>query len=386
MAKLTRRQLLLTGLGTGVVLSGLHEWLQRRALNAQQASLTDLFLGSPRYVNAAVDSALSGDQEAKAQVEQILSSLSLTPPNQPYDREMSKTLIQCSRLATEQYLTGKYDRHFDGTIRPLPTFSDRLENYRQVAAIRGPEEVEGTDTVDVDQNLILGNTSLINDPLIGQVNRVKDLVQRLAGQTVTIQWSFPVYWGFVLTGPRNHVLVLRGTQRGYEWMQTVRATQVTTQDVPELDFTGGIHKGFANLYSSLSKPIIEATKTLDPSLPLFISGHSLGAPLAALAALDIAKKLPALKAQLRLYTYASPSLGSPDFTEEFTQLVPNSYRISNEADAVPLLPPITIEDWVYVPLGENWVFTTYLGEIGSHHYVSTYREAIDQELEQKLGS
>lgn len=384
MANLTRRQLLLTGLSLGVVLSGVHEWLRRRAFNAQQASLTDLFLGSPRYVNAAVDSALSGDQQAKAQVEQILSSLNLMPPNQPYDREMSKTLIQCSRLATEQYLTGKYNRQFDGTIQLLPTFSDRLETYSQVASIQGPEEVKGTYTVDVDQSLMIGNTSLIDDPLMGRMKQIKDLVQRLAGQTMTIQWSFPVYWGFVLTGPSNHILVLRGTQRGYEWMQTVRAAQVTPQEVPELDFTGGIHRGFANLYSSLSKRIIEAVKNLDPSLPLFVSGHSLGAPLATLAALDIAQKVPALKEQLRLYTYASPSLGSPEFAKAFTQLVPNSYRISNKADTVPLLPPITIENWVYVPIGENWVFTTYLGEIGSHHYVSTYRAAIEQELEQKL--
>jgi predicted lipase len=375
MAKFTRRQLLLTGLGVGGVVSGLYELQRRRTLYAQQATLTETLLRSPEYVNAAVTEAIEGDKEASAAVEQILSTLDLQSPTEPYDREISKTLIQCSRLATEQYLTGKFNLRFDGAIQTLPTYSDRLADYTQVTSIKGPE------TVNAEQMVELNQTAL-NDPLLRRANRLKEVVRNLAGQSVVIQWSYPVYWGFVLTSPRNHILVLRGTQRGYEWLQTIRANQVVTREVPEFDFPGAIHYGFATIYAELSEPIIAAAQQLDPAKPLFVSGHSLGSPLATLAALDIAQNVPALQQQMRLYTYAGPKLGNTEFAEAHSRLVPNSYRIANLADPVTLLPPTKTEDLVYVHLGEEWAFTTSTGDIGPSHFVSAYRAAVDAELEQ----
>lgn len=374
MHKISRRQILLTGLGLGGVISGLHELYRRRTLYTQQASLTEALFRTPKYVDAAVTEAIEGDKEASAEVEQILSTLELQAPAIPYDRAMSKTLIQCSRLATEQYLTGKFNLQFDGTISALPTYSNRLSDYTQVASIRGPEAVNAEVTLQLDNRAL-------NDPLLRGANQVQRLVRELAGQSVVLQWSHPVYWGFVLTGPRNHILVLRGTQRDYEWLQTVRANQVTSREVPQFDFPGVIHDGFATIYAELSKAVIAATQQLDPGKPLFISGHSLGSPLATLAALDIAQNVPALKDRLRLYTYAGPKLGNPEFAEAHSRLIPNSYRIVNLADPVILLPPTKLEDLVYVHLGQEWAFTTSTGDIGPSHFVSAYRAAIDAEQE-----
>ncbi|NJL02150.1 MAG: lipase family protein [Spirulinaceae cyanobacterium RM2_2_10] len=386
MAKLTRRQLLLTGLGVGVVVSGIDELRRRRALHAEQATLTDLLLGNQEYVDAAVNTAIAGDTEATAATNRILANLKLKPPSEPYNREVSKTLIQCSRLATEQYLTGKFDLSFDGSIQALPSYDDRLQNYEQVAVIKGPEEIGATNTVAVSPELTVGDMAIaLDDPLHESANQVKDLVRQLAGQTVAIQWSFPVYWGFVLTSPRHHILVLRGTQRTYEWLQTVRAQQVTKRKVSEFDFAGAIHHGFANIYAKLSQATLAALESLTPDRPLFVSGHSLGAPLSTLAALDIAQRVPALADQLRLYTYAGPRVGNPEFAEAHSQLIPNSYRIANLADLVPLLPPVKISDSVYVHLGEPWGFTASTGDIGSQHYVSAYRAAIDAEQEKVVG-
>jgi predicted lipase len=379
MAKLTRRQLLLAGLGIGGVLSGLHELYQRRTRYTQQAKLTETLLRSPQYVDAAVTNAIEGDAESTAEVERILSTLDLQSPTQPYDREMSKTLIQCSRLATEQYLTGKFNLRFDGALQALPTYSDRLADYTQVTSIKGPETVNTEQKVELDRNAL-------NDPLLEGASQIEDLVRNLAGQSAVIQWSYPVYWGFVLTSPRHHILVLRGTQRNYEWFQTVRARQVISQKVPEFDFPGAIHTGFANIYAELSKTLLAAARQLDPTKPLFVSGHSLGAPLATLAALDIAQNVPALQEQLRLYTYAGPKLGNPEFAEAHSRLVPNNYRVVNLADPVTLLPPTKTEDLVYVHLGEEWAFTTYTGDFGPSHFISAYRAAVDAEMEQPFNS
>ena len=331
-------------------------------------------------VNRAVSNAIEGDREATAEVERILAGLDLRPPDSPYERSISKTLIRASRLATEQYLTGKFDLRFDGSIRGLPTYSDTFHTYTQVASIKGP------DTVNAEKLIMVDDPDGPHNALLVGSKRLRNLITGYAGRAQVIRWSYPVYWGFVLTAPSHHLLVLRGTQRGHEWLQTLRARQVVTAEVPEFDFPGSIHHGFATIYARLSKPVIQAARNLDPTRPLFVAGHSLGSPLATLAALDIARKIPALQPYLRLYSYAGPRLGDPTFAEAFSRIIPNSYRIVNQADLVPTLPPTRTGQITYVHMGQPWGFTTASGDIGPNHFISVYREAVDREREQPLAS
>ncbi|CAK6688848.1 lipase family protein [Synechococcus sp. BA-124 BA4] len=379
MSKLTRRQVLVAGLGVGGLLSGMHEAMRRHALEVEQQGLTEAFLDNPKYVQSAVNQAIEGDLESSAEIEKILASLTIQSPDAPYDRAISKILIQCSRLATEQYLTGKFDLRFQGSITGLPSHSPRLDQYIQVASIKGPETVTATRAIDVDGNLL-------NDPLVAGTARLKNLVQHLAGQAMVIKWSYPVFWGFVLRGDTHNILILRGTQRANEWLETLRANQVRSEAVPRFDFKGAIHYGFATIYSELSKPIIAAAQRLDPSRPLFVSGHSLGSPLAMLAALDIAQKLPALRDNVRLYSYAGPRLGDPEFVEHYSRLLPNTYRVVNLGDLVPSLPPTRTNSLTYVHAGEQWVFPPMSSDIGPNHFISAYRNAVEAEQEQLLKS
>ncbi|MBC1262089.1 lipase family protein [Synechococcus sp. BSF8S] len=375
MSKLSRRQVLLAGLGAGGLLSGLQEQRRRRLLEAEQKNLTDTLLGNPDYVQNSVNRAIEGDLESSAEIEKIHASLNLQSPNTAYDRTVSKILIQCSRLATEQYLTGKFDLRFNGTIAGLPSHSPRLDQYTQVASIKGPDTVTAKRTIDIDGNLL-------NDPLVARTMRLKSLVQHLAGQALVIKWSYPVFWGFILRGETRNILVLRGTQRANEWLDTLRANQVRSDAVPRFDFKGAIHHGFATIYSELSKPIIAAAKRLDQSKPLYVSGHSLGSPLAMLAALDIAQKLPSLRDRIRLYSYAGPRLGDPEFAEHFSLTLPNTYRVVNLGDLVPSLPPTRARSLTYVHAGEQWVFPPMSSDVGPNHFISAYRNAVEAEQEQ----
>ena len=237
--------------------------------------------------------------------------------------------------------------------------------------------------VTAEKQLPTGNRQP-QDPLMAGINLIRRRIQGVASQALVLQWSYPVYWGFVLTGQEHNILVLRGTQRGHEWLQTINAKQVADADVPEFRFSGAIHRGFAAIYAPLSRAVIKAVRNLDSSKPLFLSGHSLGAPLASLAALDIAQRLPKLKPSLRLYTYAGPRLGDPTFAENLSRMVPNAYRVVNQADLVPNLPPTKARSTVYVHAGEPWGFSSSNGDIGPNHFISAYREAINQEQEQPL--
>jgi predicted lipase len=368
---------LLAGLGVGSVVSGVDGLLRRRRQVVEQAQLTNRFLNTPQAVEQAVTNAIDGDLEATAEVKQIQAELKLRSPTVPYDRAISKQLILASRLGTEQYLTGKFDLRFDGSINALPSYDERFAAYRQVASIKAPDMVTAEQPIGRQE-------PPGSDPLRPGVNLLRSRIQRAAGEALVLQWSYPVYWGFVLTGPDHHLLVLRGPQRGHEWLQTVNARQVVSGDMPEFDFAGAVHRGFASIYARLSGAVLQAVRTLDPARPLLLSGHSLGAPLASLAALDIAQRIPEFRPNLRLYTYAGPRLGDPPFAEAFSSLIPNHYRVENRADLVPMLPPTKTNEIVYVHTGEPWAFTSSQGDIGPNHFISAYRQAIDAEQEQRL--
>ena len=376
MAEWTRRRVLLLSLGLGSVVSGWSEHHRRRRLNLEQSQLTELALGDEERVSRAVNQAFEGDRDATAAVERIRSGLDLPAPAVPYDRARSKALIQASRMATEQYLKGKYDLSYDGSIQPLPAYDDRFEGYTQIASIRGRDMVDAEQTIRVDD-------SVIQDPLQAGARRLRQRIQRLAGQSVVIRWSYPVHWGFALRGKDHQLLVLRGTQRGHEWLQTIHANQIRASEIAGLSCAGSIHRGFATIYAELSESVLAAARQLDPSLPLYVSGHSLGSPLATLAALNIAEAIPEFQETIRLYSYAGPRLGDPDFAEAFSTKLPNSYRIINQADLVPRLPPTKTKQIVYVHLGEPWAFSSDAGDIGPNHFISAYRKAIEAEREER---
>ncbi|MGK7936357.1 MAG: hypothetical protein AB4206_11275 [Xenococcaceae cyanobacterium] len=63
-------------------------------------------------------------------------------------------------------------------------------------------------------------------------------------------------------------------------------------------------------------------KQLEPTIPCYITGHSLGAAVATLVAMEIAQQVPQLKDQIQLYTFAGPRVGSPKFVQAHSQLIP----------------------------------------------------------------
>jgi hypothetical protein len=77
-----------------------------------------------------------------------------------------------------------------------------------------------------------------------------------------------------------------------------------------------------------------------PSWPVYVTGHSLGGALASLFSLfvvvnDIISSGPAPV----MYTYGQPRVGDYQYSTVHLQNVPNSFRLVNNRDPVPHLPP-----------------------------------------------
>jgi predicted lipase len=71
---------------------------------------------------------------------------------------------------------------------------------------------------------------------------------------------------------------------------------------------------------------------------LRIAGHSLGAALATMLAIDVSGNdvFPGPTT----YTFASPRVGDKVFAGTYDELVPTSWRVANLNDVVPHVPPI----------------------------------------------
>lgn len=374
--RLRRRQLLLGGVAAGMAATVGSEYTTRHAEQVRNAKLLALNANDPTHLL---------QQTFEADAQKINASLalqaSLAPPQPaiPYNRERSHFLIQCSKLATQQYLTGKTIPSYDGSLKSLPAYFAALDEYTQLTSFKG-HEAEVEDTIEV--NVPTTAQSNASDPVEQQASEAQNTIGQTVKEVVKLRQLTPVYLGFVLTSKTSNIIVFRGTQRSTEWLYNFYARQQDYHNPAGSEAWGRVHRGFVANYNSIIEPTPrDVASQLDPSVPCYLTGHSLGAALAVLASVDLAVNLPQLKPQLQLYTYAGARVGDPTFARLHAQTVPNHYRIVNLADVVPLLPPIQSPGGTYVHTGEAWSFLSQAGDFLPNHVVDTYALAIKRQVE-----
>ncbi|KAL9619142.1 MAG: hypothetical protein Q9160_006231 [Pyrenula sp. 1 TL-2023] len=102
-----------------------------------------------------------------------------------------------------------------------------------------------------------------------------------------------------------------------------------------------VHDGFWNSWLEARDGVMKAIMSIDDSYPdysLVVTGHSLGAAIATIAAAQLRNEgHPAA-----LYTYGSPRVGQLTFAEYVTNQPGGNYRVTHTQDPVPRLPPIAI--------------------------------------------
>lgn len=378
--KFNRRQLLWLGLGaTTASAVGREHWQEQRQESveaAEQARLRELY-DPDKLAQEAFRSDLTAIEDLIA----VQQSATLRSPTQPYNREWSKRLIVASKLSTQQYLYGKYKADYDGNISALPLYANGFTNFQQVTSFQAPERAEERIRFEVPVSDLTDASKNLNE-LQDRLNQTKDSIEQQVKEVVQLIQKIPVYYGFVLTSPEMHLMVFRGTQRQIEWVENVLAFQADYLDPTTKNIIGRVHFGFNEFYTQhFALSVRDAVKSLDPSKPLLISGHSLGASLAALAAMDLALHLPAWRSSLQVYTYGGPRLGNRAFVEAHSQLIPNHYRVINLADLFPMLPLSKLVTDDFIHAGEQWAFLSHQGDIMPNHIVETYRNAIEQGAE-----
>lgn len=102
---------------------------------------------------------------------------------------------------------------------------------------------------------------------------------------------------------------------------------------------GEVHRGFNMAFESVRdqlKATLDAFESEQPGRPIFITGHSLGAALAQLAALYLAS---IGKEVASVYTYGSPRVGNRDFQRGYESLLKDrTFLHMNNTDIVTTIP------------------------------------------------
>ncbi|MFW3114907.1 class 3 lipase [Mycobacterium haemophilum DSM 44634] len=147
-----------------------------------------------------------------------------------------------------------------------------------------------------------------------------------------------------------------------------------------VDGFGWVHSGFLFMYGLLRRSIVEYLPVACTGCDkLLITGHSLGAALAVLAAPDVMKNVvPNLVPSL--ITFAGPAAGLWDFATAFNGAIDNCYRVVNAYDLVPYMPPPPYEH-VGVPVAVDsggsvdpfWRHSLYAYQVGLERMIKSPR-------------
>ncbi|MEL6495313.1 MAG: lipase family protein [Cyanobacteria bacterium J06623_7] len=382
MKNFNRRKLLLMGLGAGVVARVGSEYQRDRNFNLATEALTETLSDNPEQI---IDTAygLEADWDTEvARRQEILGATNLRYPTLEYDREMSKWAIQSCKLAVQQYRTGRSNAKYDGALTLLPDYNANFQSYQQVASLQIEEEIIENYWQLRESILAENSMTMMQKTLHDAESRVREIVQRI----VQRRHRTPVFIGFIIASKKANIIAFRGTQTQIEWWRNLQASQKKYLDPQTQQQYGRVHQGYLKIVrEQLGNNLINAVQQLDPNIPCYITGHSLGGAVATLSAVEIALRVPKIREQIQLYSYAAPRIGDRNFAQAHSQIIPNSYRIVNLSDSVPLVPPIQIQNRFttanYAHVGQKWAFTQQFGDVLLNHVADTYRLAIESQQE-----
>lgn len=132
-----------------------------------------------------------------------------------------------------------------------------------------------------------------------------------------------------------------------DWIQDLMASPVA-----DVNYPGKVHDGFRGAVETVWPGVLAEVKALNPdgTMPIYVTGHSKGGPLASLIAWRLHSE--GMKPD-QVITFASPLVGDTDFARSYNEVF-EQVRYENYLDLVPLLPPTRLGDTLMAQLVSFW--------------------------------
>lgn len=138
---------------------------------------------------------------------------------------------------------------------------------------------------------------------------------------------------FLVSTDKYAVLAFRGTE-----VSKTEDIKIDAEAIRVSTIEGKVHEGFLKAYQSVEKDIMDSLPKVK-HLPLYVTGHSLGAALATVATHSIELD-PRYKDQIAAcYTFGSPRVGDLHYDETFKSPI---YRVVNTTDIVTVVPMLAM--------------------------------------------
>ena len=106
---------------------------------------------------------------------------------------------------------------------------------------------------------------------------------------------------------------------------------------------GGVSKYFLDAFTDIwdagMKNDFFSLKNANPDYELWVTGHSLGAAMACIAAATISSYKYVPQDKIKLITYGEPRVGNAAYVTVTDKLLPYVFRVVHAHDMVPHLPP-----------------------------------------------
>jgi len=160
---------------------------------------------------------------------------------------------------------------------------------------------------------------------------------------------------FLVSNNEYAVLAFRGTEvkKKTDIVTDAKAIKISVIE-------GRVHGGFLGGYNSVREDILKALKKVK-GLPLYITGHSLGAALATVATNylegEVIDGVPLRDWIAACYTFGSPRVGNNQYDRDFKSPI---YRIVNTTDIVTVVPLMVMG---YIHIGDVRFLASGMGEI-----------------------
>jgi predicted lipase len=138
------------------------------------------------------------------------------------------------------------------------------------------------------------------------------------------------------------VLAFRGTHGNTNWLNNIDIRRDKFPQVKKFFFKPKVHSGFLMGYKAIREEVTTTMSNLVQKYPTYkfmITGNSLGGAIASIAVLDLYPLFSRLEREITHYVFGSPRPGNRWFAKELNKKYSDCYRIVNDDDVVPFLPP-----------------------------------------------